>query len=73
MEGCNKWGFTMSQDSDNFFQEQKDWSKRKLSIIQLYLAGFTKILGSSTTQSCVYYVDGCSSTSVPFIYFAFNS
>lgn len=48
----------MSQDSDNFFQEQKDWSKRKLSIIQLYLAGFTKILGSSTTQSCVYYVDG---------------
>jgi three-Cys-motif partner protein len=48
----------MAQDSDNFFQEQKDWSKRKLSIIQLYLAGFTKILGSSTTQSCVYYVDG---------------
>lgn len=48
----------MSQDSDNFFQEQKNWSKRKLSIIQLYLAGFTKILGSSTTQSCVYYVDG---------------
>ncbi len=48
----------MAQDSDNFFQEQKDWSKRKLSIIQLYLAGFTKILGSSTSQSCVYYVDG---------------
>jgi hypothetical protein len=58
VEGCNKWGFTMSQDSDNFFQEQKDWSIRKLSIIQLYLAGFTKILGSSNTQSCVYYVDG---------------
>jgi len=48
----------MSQDSDNFFQEQKDWSKRKLSIIQLYLAGFTKILGSSNIQSWVYYVDG---------------
>jgi hypothetical protein len=63
----------MSQDNGNFFQEQKDWSKRKLSIIQLYLAGFTKILGSSTMQSCVYYVDGCSSTGTPFIYFAFNS
>jgi len=48
----------MSQDKDDFFQEQKDWSKRKLSIIQSYLASFTKILGSSTSQSCVYYVDG---------------
>lgn len=48
----------MFQEKDDFFQEQKDWSKRKLSIIQSYLASFTKILGSSTTQSCVYYVDG---------------
>lgn len=48
----------MPQDNDDFFQEQKDWSKRKLSIIQSYLASFTKILGSSTPQSCVYYVDG---------------
>lgn len=48
----------MAQDSNNFFEEQKDWSKRKLAIVQQYLAGFTKILGSSTTQSCVYYVDG---------------
>ena len=48
----------MPQDGDNFFKEQKDWSKRKLSIIQLYLADFTKILGSSATQSCVYDVDG---------------
>ena len=48
----------MAQDSNNFFEEQKDWSKRKLAIVQQYLAGFTKILGSSTTQPCVYYVDG---------------
>lgn len=48
----------MAQDSNNFFEEQKDWSKRKLAIVQQYLAGFTKILGSSTTQSCVYYIDG---------------
>lgn len=48
----------MAQESNNFFEEQKDWSKRKLAIVQQYLAGFTKILGSSTTQSCVYYVDG---------------
>lgn len=48
----------MAQNGENFFQEQKDWSKRKLSIVQQYLAGFTKILGSSTSQPCVYYVDG---------------
>jgi len=48
----------MAQNSNNFFEEQKDWSKRKLAIVQQYLAGFTKILGSSTTQPCVYYVDG---------------
>jgi three-Cys-motif partner protein len=48
----------MAQNCNNFFEEQKDWSKRKLAIIKLYLCGFSKILGSSTTQSCVYYVDG---------------
>jgi len=48
----------MAQENNKFFEEQKDWSKRKLAIIKLYLAGFTKILGSSTPQSCVYYVDG---------------
>ena len=48
----------MAQNSNNFFEEQKDWSKRKLAIVQQYLAGFTKILGSSTTQPCVYYIDG---------------
>jgi three-Cys-motif partner protein len=48
----------MVQDGNTFFQEQKDWSKRKLEIIESYLASFTKILGSSTTESCVFYVDG---------------
>ena len=48
----------MGQDGEIFFQEQKDWSRRKLAIIQSYLASFTKILGSSTSQKCVYYVDG---------------
>lgn len=48
----------MAQDGDNFFQEQKNWSRRKLAIIGGYLAGFSKILGSTTSQSCVYFIDG---------------
>jgi len=48
----------MTQSSKSFFQEQRDWSSRKLQIISSYLEGFTKILGSSTSQSCVYYIDG---------------
>lgn len=48
----------MTQDSDTFFNEQKEWSKRKLAIIGGYLAAFSKILGSSTTQRCVYFIDG---------------
>ncbi|RPI86338.1 MAG: three-Cys-motif partner protein TcmP [Chloroflexi bacterium] len=48
----------MSQDKDNFFREQKNWSKRKLAIIRGYLASFSKILGSTTKQSCVYFIDG---------------
>lgn len=48
----------MAQKNNGYFDEQKDWSKRKLDIVQKYLAGFTKILGSSTSQPCVYYVDG---------------
>lgn len=48
----------MAQKINGFFDEQKDWSKRKLAIVQKYLAGFAKILGSTTSQPCVYYVDG---------------
>jgi three-Cys-motif partner protein len=48
----------LSQDCDDFFQKQKDWSKRKLSIVTSYLDSYSKILGSTTSQSCVYYVDG---------------
>jgi three-Cys-motif partner protein len=48
----------MVQDHNNYFFEQRDWSKRKLEIIRSYLSGFTKILGSTTSQACVYYVDG---------------
>jgi three-Cys-motif partner protein len=51
-------GKIMTQSSKVFFQEQRDWSTRKLNIISSYLEGFTKILGSSTNQSCVYYIDG---------------
>ncbi|MEN6393865.1 MAG: three-Cys-motif partner protein TcmP, partial [Anaerolineaceae bacterium] len=48
----------MAQKNNGYFDEQKDWSKRKLDIVQKYLAGFAKILGSTTSQPCVYYVDG---------------
>ncbi len=46
----------MAQKSNGYFEEQEDWSKRKLAIVQKYLAGFANILGSSTSQPCVYYV-----------------
>lgn len=52
------WGHIMTQNGDNFFEERKDWSKRKLAIVGGYLAGFSKILGSSTSQPCVYFIDG---------------
>lgn len=45
------------QNTDDFFLEQKNWSKRKLQLIRKYLVGFSKILGSSTKQSCVFYID----------------
>lgn len=48
----------MAQDGDNFFEERKEWSKRKLAIVGGYLAGFSRILGSSTSQPCVYFIDG---------------
>jgi three-Cys-motif partner protein len=48
----------MTLNGDNFFEEQKDWSKRKLAIVGGYLAGFSKILGSNTAHRCVYFVDG---------------
>ena len=48
----------MAQDGDNFFEERKDWSNRKLAIVGGYLAGFSKILGSRTTNRCVYFIDG---------------
>lgn len=48
----------MAQESDFFLEEQKDWSRRKLVIISGYLDSFLKILGSSTTQPCVYFIDG---------------
>ncbi len=48
----------MTHLTKSFFHDQKDWSTRKLQIISSYLEGFTKILGSATSQSCVYYIDG---------------
>ena len=48
----------MAQDGDSFFEEQKDWSRRKLAIVGGYLASFAKILGSTTSQQCVYFIDG---------------
>lgn len=48
----------MAQDVNNFFEEQKDWSRRKLAIVGSYLAGFSKILGNRSFQQCVYFIDG---------------
>jgi len=42
---------------DEYFQELKEWSRRKLNIIQKYLDGFSRILGYALEES-VYYVDG---------------
>lgn len=45
----------MSQ-SEDFFSDLKEWSVRKLNIIQNYLNGFSIILGSKHNE--IYYVDG---------------
>lgn len=44
-----------SQDEQDYFDELKEWSERKLNLIKEYLASATKILGSINK---VYYVDG---------------
>lgn len=40
-----------------FFIELKDWSERKLNILEKYLDPFTKILGSQNRSKYVYYID----------------
>jgi three-Cys-motif partner protein len=42
--------------SDEFFLDLKEWSRRKLSIIEKYIGGFSNILGSRHNE--IYYVDG---------------
>lgn len=44
-----------SSNKDDYFGELKEWSKRKLEIIEKYLDGAVRILGRRGT---VYYVDG---------------
>lgn len=41
----------------DFFEEQKEWSRRKIVILRKYFRAFGRILGSRAGQ-CVYYVDG---------------
>jgi three-Cys-motif partner protein len=48
--------------SDDYFEEMKEWSLRKLGLLQKYLDGFVRILGSRTGQ--VFYVDGFSGPGV---------
>lgn len=45
----------MTQSTNEYFAELKEWSERKLSLVKNYLEGATKILGSIDR---VYYVDG---------------
>lgn len=42
--------------AEEFFSDLKEWSTRKLNIIEKYIDGFSKILGSKSKE--VYYVDG---------------
>ena len=46
-----------SQDPREYFGELKEWSERKLNILERYLDSFTKILGSLGGGGQVYYVD----------------
>ncbi len=46
----------MSSIESEFFKELREWSSRKLNIIQKYLDGFSRILG--TSSQTMYYVDG---------------
>lgn len=46
-----------TQNSNEFFAELKEWSERKLRILEKYLDPFVKILGSTRTGGQVYYVD----------------
>ncbi len=41
----------------DFFEEQKEWSRRKIVILRKYFRAFGRILGSHAGQ-CVCYVDG---------------
>ncbi|MBI2333933.1 MAG: three-Cys-motif partner protein TcmP [Chloroflexi bacterium] len=47
----------MPDTSQQFFQEIKDWSDRKLTLVQKYLVGFVRILGSLRSGD-VFYIDG---------------
>jgi three-Cys-motif partner protein len=42
--------------AEDFFSDLKDWSARKLEIIEKYVGGFSKILGSKFGE--LYYIDG---------------
>lgn len=46
----------MDNTDGDFFGELKEWSRRKHTLVEKYLDGATRILGS--TGSVVYYVDG---------------
>ena len=45
------------QDPQEFFDELKEWSERKLNILEGYLDPFVKVLGSLRRVEQVYYVD----------------
>lgn len=48
-----------AQNSEAYFDsELKEWSDRKLNLLQKYLDPFVKILGSTYAGNDVYYVDG---------------
>lgn len=42
--------------AEEFFLDLKEWSARKLVIIEKYIGGFSRILGSKSKE--IYYVDG---------------
>ena len=53
-----------AQDSEAFFGELREWSERKLNILEKYLDPFVKILGSRPRSRYVYYVDAFAGSGV---------
>jgi three-Cys-motif partner protein len=46
----------LNRENQDYFDELKEWSERKLKVLRHYLSGASRILGS--TNKVLYYIDG---------------